>query len=69
MDEEDADRLFQQSVCDALESSKTTDADFAEKIGVSVNTIRRWKSGKAVPHPAVRPAILDTLSKLCGTNE
>ena len=57
------DVLFHRLVRRGLELTTTTDADFAEVVGVSRPTATRWKNGTAAPHPALRPAIYAALKK------
>lgn len=37
------------------------DRELSQKFGCSLETIRRWKSGKQIPHSAVRSKVLTFL--------
>lgn len=57
------DRIFQKLIDKSLNLMNISEADFAERIGVSRPTINRWRSGRTAPHPALRNHVYNYL---CG---
>lgn len=60
---DDDDAVFHHLVERALKLSDTSDADFAELVRVSRPTATRWRGGRSVPHPALRPSVYIVLTK------
>ena len=52
-----SDKDFQEIIVTALDSGFVTERDLAHGEGTSLATIRRWKEGKALPHPIMRPYV------------
>ena len=57
------DKTFRRLLNDGMELADIEDADLAESVGASTPTVRRWRSGAAVPHPLLRPAIFNIIRK------
>jgi hypothetical protein len=58
------DTLFQALVVRAMSELQLDDRDVAERVSCPISTIKRWKSGKGSPHPAVRPNVYKYFMKV-----
>lgn len=47
----------------ALAASPIGDRALARKVEVSLATVKRWRSGKNLPHPAVRKFVIEALQE------
>ena len=66
------DELFTELFQEAANELGMSDAELAEKLRVSRPTVTRWKEGRSLPHPAIRPPIFIWLTQLIevkGTGE
>lgn len=55
----DSKEYFHNVVCGAIEMSLIDCKSLAEKFGVNKGTISRWANKKTLPHPMVRPVIVE----------
>lgn len=65
LDTPTSNRRFQAFVAKAtIRNYNLSLVDVAEKIGVSLPTLRNWIAGKTSPHPRLRPSIVQVLNTL-----
>jgi len=55
---------FQSSVAFAIDKAGLSMGDIADTIRVSLPTVRRWKEGRNLPHPVIRPVTVKTLAQM-----
>jgi excisionase family DNA binding protein len=50
--------ISDEQFVEKLRSTKMTNAEVADTLGVSLPTVRRWRAGKNLPAHAMRPAVV-----------
>ncbi len=47
-----------------MQTTTVSDAEIAKEFAVSKSTIKRWKAGTSLPHPAVRQWVVNFMIKV-----
>jgi transcriptional regulator with XRE-family HTH domain len=55
-------QTFAEFICDAQTRLDLDESDVALRCKVSIQTVQRWKAGKASPHPLMAQAVRNVLS-------
>jgi len=55
------DAMFRNVLQFCEETGAATPAELADLIGVSRGTVSRWINGKTIPHPVVRPTVIERI--------
>jgi AcrR family transcriptional regulator len=58
------DASFEAAIANAIDFHGVTATDIADACGCPVPTVKRWYSGEAQPHPAMRAPILKMVADL-----
>lgn len=57
------DTMFRECVSRTLTALRVDDIDFANDLAVSRSAVNRWKTGRSVPHPAMRKPVYAALKR------